>query len=109
MAEAFKVAVLEQLAITSSELYQCPTGIKALVTFAVAANESTSANTTFTVTVTRSGSSAATYINTRTLPAKKSNLMPEILGMGLEAGDTIDAFAADAGTVNIKLRILESS
>jgi hypothetical protein len=108
VAEVFRVVEVEQLAITTAVVYTTPSNTTALVTFCVAVNESSS-NSSFTVTVTPSGGSAATYIPDKAIPAGHSNLMPEILGLGLDAGDVINAFAADASAVNLKLRILEST
>ncbi len=108
MADTFRVVEIEQLATSTAVLYTTPSNAKSLVTFCVAVNQSIS-NTTFTITVTPSGGSAATYIPARAIPTGRANLMPEILGMGLDSGDVINAFAADASAVNLKMRILEST
>ncbi len=108
MADKFIVIEVDQLASSTAIIYTTPSNATALVTFCVAVNEASS-NSTFTVTITPSGGSAATYIPARAIPTGRSNLMPEILGMGLDSGDVINAFAADSDAVNMKLRILEST
>jgi len=110
MADAFTTRVIEQLTASSQELYAAPTApaTKAAVVHGVAVNTS-SAAVTFTVTVTRSGSTAATYISARTIPPGKSDFMPEIVGRRFNSGTTIDALASVASAINLSISILEST
>jgi len=110
MAELNVVVEVEQLASSTAVIYTASTSpnTKALVTFSLATNTS-STNTTFTITVTPSGGSAATYIDARTIPGKKNDFVSDILGMRLDPGDAISAFASDASRINLKLAILEST
>ena len=110
MASPFTSVEIEQLATTpGSTIYTAPTGTTAQVVFANCTNESSSA-TTFTVHVVQSGGSLADtniYVDAKALGAGKSDLIPEIVGMWLSAGDFIIAFGSAGSAMNLKLSIKE--
>jgi len=107
MGIEFKAAEIEQLATGTAVLYTCPANTTAQIVSAVANNIDASSNTTFTITVTPSGGSAAQYVSARPIPHGKSDPVSELWGIVLDSGDSINAFASVASDINLKIGVVE--
>ena len=110
MASPFTSVEIEQLAVTpGATIYTAPDNTTAQVVFANCTNESAS-DATFTIHVVQSGGSLADtniYVDAKALGAGKSDLIPEIVGMWLSAGDYIIAFGSIADAMNLRISIKE--
>lgn len=94
---------IEQLAVSpGGTVLTVPATTTAQIVSAVANNIDATNATGFTVQV-NSGGGLKSYISNRKVPAGRSYLCPEILGMVLETGDIIQAFAETASDINFKV------
>ena len=110
MAVTFRSAEIEQLAVSpGATIYTVPANTTSQVIFANCTNESTGA-LTFTIHKIQSGGSAGDtnlYVDAKSIGAGKTDLVSEIIGMVLEAGDFITAFGSGATALNLTLSIKE--
>ncbi len=94
---------IEQLAVTpGTPVFTVPGSTTAQIVSAVAVNIDTANATGFTVQI-NSGGGLTNYIPNRTIPAGKTDLCPELVGMVLEKTDIIHAFAETADDINFKV------
>ena len=110
MTISFANEVLEQVPITSTQAYLCPTVTDALLASAVVSNSST-ATATLTVNIVVSGDSADStneYISKK-IAAGTSVVLYEIINVGLNTGDSIYATAGVASALNLKIRVKETT
>lgn len=107
MTIAHKDQVQEQLPIATTQIYLAGTLSSAHVMYAEAFNITTS-NVVIELTVTKSGGSAAQYVQ-RTVPAKGSVVISELVNRVLKTGDSIDGFADTASAINLDIGIKEIS
>ena len=100
-----KVKRKEQLVLTGDAvvLYTCPAATVAQIIQAVAVNIDAATTTTFSVKV-----NSALYIPGRSIVAKESDLCDELVGMVLEAADTITPFASVISDINFTISIEET-
>lgn len=107
MTITYKDQTQEQLPIATTQIYLAGTLASAHVMYATAFNITTS-NVVIELTVTKSTSSAAQYVQ-RTVPAKGSVVISELVNRVLKTGDSIDGFADTASAINLDIGIKEIS
>lgn len=110
MTILFKSAEWEQVTVTATTQYNCPSNAKsAVIIFANCTNED-AAGTSVTINVVQSSGSVADtniYVDAKTIAPDDSDPLSEIVGMVLEPGDSVYALAADASRLNLKISIKE--
>jgi len=100
----------EPLAITSTLVYTIPTVDDAVITKAEAFNYSTS-NATIEINIVQSGGSVADtnkYVS-KTVPSGTGLILSDIINHGLNTGDAIYAIAGTASSINLHMRIKETT
>lgn len=110
MAITYKNLEQEPLAATSTLVYTLPTVTDAVIVKAEAFNYSTS-NASVTINLVQSGGSVADtnkYL-TKTVPAGQSMVLNDIIGHGLNSGDLIYGIAGTASSINLHLRVKETT
>lgn len=86
----------------TATLYTAPAGVHARIGAAVFTN-ATSAATTLSVSVARSGNTPLLAINATTLAANAAYVSPELAGLVLNPGDSVTATATVAASVNAQI------
>jgi hypothetical protein len=110
MAVNFKKAE-SQLTGTVAVIYTAPT-VKSVIIEAITATNFTGVNQTHTVHLVGSGGSAIDaniYIDAKAVPADDQLTDSEIVGQVLESGETIQAFASLATSINFRVSVREIS
>jgi hypothetical protein len=105
MTTGYKDKPVEQLPISTTQVYLTPTVKSAHIISATATNITTSTATIY-VTVTKSGGSAALYIE-RQVAAKQDLVLNGIINRVLTTGDTVDAYADTASAINLDMGVKE--
>lgn len=105
-----KKLVVENLTLplASTVIYTVPALTTSQIVAAVATNKDLGTNTNFTVWV-NDGAGLRKYINAREVVKAGTDLCPELVRMGLEAGAVINANASIADDINFKLTIIETT
>jgi len=99
--------VLEQLPATTTNVFTVPALHTYQIVSAVGANLDT-ANATQIAIEVNSGGGLTDYLTARTIPAKGTDLLPELVGMIFEAGDLLNAFASAVSDINLKVSVLDT-
>ena len=113
MASNYTAKEIEQLAVTpGATIYTVPSNpenMTSVIVHANCTNESSSA-ATFTIHVVKSGGSLADtniYVDAKGVGGNRTDLISELVGMVLQAGDFIIAFGSVGDAMNLKLSIKE--
>lgn len=110
MAVTYKNLHQEPVPATSTLVYTIPAVTDAVISKALAFNYGTS-NAQITINLVQSGGSVADtnkyYVNA--VPAGKSLVLNDIIGEGLNTGDTIYVISDTASTLNLHVRVKETT
>ena len=94
----------EQLPITTTEVYLTPTLSSAHIIYATATNI-TASNVTITVTITKASPGVPAVYIERNIAAKTDINLNAIINRVLHTGDTVDAFASAASSINLDIGV----
>ena len=110
MSIVYVDAVSEQVPITNTTIYTCPSNAaSAHVQFANCTNED-GTSTTISINIVQSGGSVGVtnlYVAPTTVNPNATNGLTGIINAILKPGDFISAIAADADRLNLKVGIKE--
>jgi hypothetical protein len=101
-----------QLTATAAVIYTAPTAVKSVIIEAITATNFTAVNQTHTVHLVGAGGSAIDaniYIDAKAVQADDQITDSEIIGQVLESGQTIEAFASLATSINFRVSVREIS
>ena len=103
MAQTYTPAALQPgiaLTTVSAPVYTVPSATIARVARAVFSNQTSSA-VTYTVSITRAGQPALTFIKAKSIAAGANDTCPEMAALVLLGGDVLSAQASAAAAVNL--------
>jgi len=108
MAISYEEVRVEQLATGDTTQYTVAVGTTAEVTQGTICNESTAAQTFSFHIPNPTAAAAATnvVIDTKTILAGKTDLVPELLGKRFDAGTVFKTTASDASSLNMHLSLM---
>lgn len=106
MTNTYQDKTQEQLPIVTTEVYLTPPLSSAHIIYATATNI-TSSNVTITVTITKASPGVAALYIERTIAAKSDLVLNGIINRVLKTGDTVDAFASAASSINLDIGVKE--
>ena len=108
MSISFEEVRVEQIAAADTTQFTVDVGTTAEITQGTVCNESTSAQT-FSVYIPNPTAAAGVtnvVIDTKTILAGQTDLLPELLGKRMDAGTVIKTTASDGASLNMHLSLM---